>query len=391
MTYPCFNHSKSFVSGAIIGLTLTIPMSNSLSCIFWVASLLLILLTPYYKKTIFSIINTPLGWSSVSLFLVALLSCFWGEASFSQKLGMLSKYLKFLFFPLLIAGFSTPKLRTKVIHVFLGVMLLTTLLSALKWSGVLSWRSADPGEVFYNHIMTGLMMSYAAYMAAWLIYTNRSYQILYGLLFLLFTFQLFFINPSRTGYILYLLLMILFLLQIFPLKKALATLCISGLLFGVVIYQSPTLKAGIHHLSVDLTRYKNNTLNTSLGFRIQFQDYAKDLFFRHWILGNGVGGFEHAYRAENPVSTWKKELKEPHSEYWLILSEFGLFGFSVYFLFLITLLREIMQLTHTRIPALGIFTIFFVGNFSDSLFYYATTQLFFMTMMAMCLGEKYEN
>lgn len=307
---------------------------------------------------------------------------------------MLSKYIKFLFFPILIAGFITEKNRTQLMHAFLGAMLLTTLLSFLKWTHLLIWRSSDSGEIFYNHIMTGLMMNYAAYMAAWFVYVskNRVHQALYSVLFILFTFQIFFISPGRTGYIIYFLAMTIFLLQIFPIKKALSIISISGVLFACIIYQSPAVKEGIYNLSHDLLGYKNHYLNTSLGYRIQFHDYAKELFYRHWFLGNGIAGFEHAFHLENPVPSWRVNyLSEPHSEYWLILSEFGLVGFSIFSCFLIALAREIAQLKSTRILAVGILSIFLVGNLSDSLFFYSTTNLFFMTMIAMCLGEKYES
>jgi hypothetical protein len=419
MTYLLSNKSNLIVPGALIGLAISIPLSITLASIFWVTSLVLILLTPTYQNALSQIFKSPITWCSIGIFLIALISCLWGEASVSAKLSMLSKYLKFLFFPLLIAGFipipneistvgaglvparrwastrlAPTKIQTQVMHAFLGAMLLTTILSFLKWTHLIIWRSADPGEVFYNHIMTGLMMSYAAYMACWFAYVSkeRSHQSCYVLLFVLFTFQIFFISPARTGYIIYFLVMTIFLLQIFPLKLALPIICISGVLFGLIIYQSPAVKEGIYNFSHDLLGYKNHYLNTSLGYRIQFHDYAKELFYRHCFLGNGIAGFEHAFHTENPVPSWRSNyLSEPHSEYWLILSEFGLVGFAIFSCFLIAVAREIAQLKNTRILAIGIFSIFLIGNFSDSLFFYSTTNLFFMTMIAMCLGEKYEH
>ncbi len=388
------NSKQNFVPVALIGLTISIPTTISLTSIFWVLSLVLILLTPEHRDVLPKILKSPLAWFSIGLFIVAFLGCFWGEASWHAKFTMLSKYLKFLFFPLLIAGFTTKKIRPWVMHTFLGVMLLTSILSFFKWTGILIWRSADPGEVFYNHIMTGLMMSYAAYMALWLAYTatKQLYKCLYSFLFILFTLQIFFLSPGRTGYVIYLVIMSLFLLQIFPLRKALIAICIGGILFGAAVYQSPVVKEGIYNISHDLLGYKNHYLRTSLGYRIQFHNYSKELFYRHWLVGNGTAGFEHAFHTENPVPGWTTNyLSEPHSQYWLILSEFGLFGFSVFCLFLFFLVREIISLKKMRILAIGILAIFLVGNFSDSLFFYSTTNLFFMTMMAMCLGEKYEN
>lgn len=324
------------VQFALLGFICTIPVSTSLMSIFWIASLVLILATPFYRQQLTAIYASPFAKFSISMFIIALLSCFWGDAVVSAKLSMLGKYVRFLFFPLLIAGFTVKKFRYQALHFFIGAMFITAILSVLKWSGVLIWRSPDPGEVFYNHIMTALMMSYASYVTVWLGYKlkNKLHQGLYALLFLLFTFQIFFISPGRTGYVVYSLLIALFIFQTFPLKKALLTIFIGGALFGYVVYQSPVVKEGIHHLTSDIFFYKNHELDTSLGYRIQFHDFAKQLFSQHWLIGNGIAGFEHAFDTQNPVPTWPgHHLSEPHSQYWLILTEFGLLGFSVFCLF----------------------------------------------------------
>ncbi len=63
-----------------------------------------------------------------------------------------------------------------------------------------------------------------------------------------------------------------------------------------------------------------------MGFRIQFHDYARSLFVKNPLLGVGTGGFKYNFIKDNPIPAWGPLLNEPHSQYWMTLSEQGLMG-----------------------------------------------------------------
>jgi len=430
MIYPALNKLNSIYSllpWSLLGLMFSIPMSVSLSCIFWITVLIIILITPAYRHLLPVILKSPVAISSIAFFIFICVACLWSDALLSEKLIIVEKYSKFLFFPLLIAAFSQKNLRYQTLHAFLAIMTLTALLSLLKWTGIefIHWKNGDPDQVFYNHIMTSLMMAYAAYTSAWFFWRSTLPEVttcafegvatqdlgsvenkdvrsdksacrylgqsIYALLFILFTFQLFFISSGRTGYILYSLLVCLFLWQTLPLKKALIAISISGIFLGIICCQSPVVQQGIENIIHDKIAYQQHDLQTSLGYRLQFHAFSKKLFEEHYLIGNGTAGFWHAYQRDNPIPSWISKHPEPHGQYWLFLSEFGLLGFFIFALFLCALLYEIWQLKEMQLLAIGIFAIFLVGNFTDSFFYYSTTLLFFMIIIAICLSEKYDT
>ena len=47
---------------------------------------------------------------------------------------------------------------------FLVTMVLSCVLSMLKFVHLLHWRDADPGHLFYNYILTGFMFAFAAFL-----------------------------------------------------------------------------------------------------------------------------------------------------------------------------------------------------------------------------------
>ncbi len=391
-------HSQQIVSGSLLGLMIAIPMSASLRSIFFISSILLILLTPSQYPYLRDIFKKPFIWFSIGLFYLAFLGCFWGDANISEAMIDLEKYIKFLCFPVLIAGFSSRTFRYKALHVYLLVMLVITLLSYYKWLDLfpflfLTFKNPDPGSVVYNHIITGMMVAFAAYLSAWFLWVSRknyswpnTLVYLFSLIF--FTFQTFFIGTGRTGYFIYAMLMGVFLLQILPWRKAMIALLAGSFILMGLFYQSPIMQEKITKMGHEFTLYQQGgDKNTSIGFRMQFHEFSESLLKKNWFFGNGTGGFMHGFSQEQPVPAWGERLFEPHSQYWLILSEWGIVGFIVFGLFLCELMIQIMKLKEMRILAIGIFMLFITGSFTDSLFYYSTTGIFFMTIMALCLGE----
>ena len=376
----------------LLCLIISIPTSSTFRSIFLILSIVLIILNPVYQTLLYQYRKEPLMLASVGIFLLAFIGCFYGDATISEKISTLEKYTKFLFFPILIVAFYNSHFRFKALNTYLASMTIVLLISILKWTGLLKFGNIYLDHIFYNHIITGLMMGYAAYISASLAWSeDRKLKPIYILLLILFTFQIFFLSYGRTGYIIYVLLMFLFLIQTLTLRAALISLVAGLLIITSIYFNNPIMHNGINNIFKDVASYKSNDKETPIGQRLQFHDFSKKLFFSHPILGNGTSGFGHAFKLEKPVSSWGPNLAEPHSQYWLILAEFGLFGSVMFLLFLYTLFRTILKLKDMRMIAIGLFFMFLFGNLTDSLFYYSSTGVFFLTMMALCLGEQFDN
>jgi O-antigen ligase len=180
----------------------------------------------------------------------------------------------------------------------------------------------------------------------------------------------------------------LLFIQKLSLRQALAAMVLGCSLIVIVYEQSPVMQNAVHRGVSDYKLYKNNEKDTAIGWRFQFHDYAHKLFKQHPWFGNGTASFTHRYAEDKPVPSWDRKLLEPHSQYWLIASEYGVAGCFALALFFGTLLYSSWFLQTLKPLALAILLPFFLGNLSDSLLFYSGTGYYFILFMALCLGEQ---
>lgn len=147
---------------------------------------------------------------------------------------------------------------------------------------------------------------------------------------------------------------------------------------------------GIHQVKAELDYY-HAYKDTSVGYRLQFHNFAKQLFKQHPLFGNGTAGFTYSFKLHKPVPSWDRRLLEPHSQYWLIAVEFGVAGILLFGAFYLSLISVANRLKEYRFTALALLLVFAVGNISDSLLFYSGSGYFFIAFMALCLGESMEN
>ncbi|RUR12085.1 O-antigen ligase [Legionella sp. km772] len=367
------------------------PLSPSLRSVFLILALLSVLINPAYNQYLSYTFNTYWGRSALFLVGFVALACLWSPAPLAMQISTVGKYSKILYLPILAVGFINPKTRLWCINAYLGAMLFTCLISLLKAKGVVFIHSNDDvNKLFYNHIVTGFMMALACYIAALqaIKYKGRL-KVLYLFIVASTSFQILFLNTGRTGYAIYLVVMAILCLQKLPFKKALFGLFfLSALMIGAY-FLSPTMQTGIHNLANDVHSLNADNANSSLGFRFQFHDYARRLFMTQPLIGIGTGAFPYSYSL-NPILTWGKWLNEPHSQYWLTLSEQGIIGFSFLLLFLGSLLFACFNLSDKSM-LFGIITAVCIGAFFDSILSYSPIGYLLLIFSALNFGEFIEK
>jgi O-antigen ligase len=222
------------------------PISKSAKSILLGMLSITIILTPSYRQALLALMKETWFKALVLLLLFAVISCIWSPASLKEQIAILRKYDKFIFLPILVVGFRQTRLSHSGIYAFLLAMLCVCILSIGKKQGMLHFGSSDPGHVFLNHIITGIMMSYAAYLAA-LFFVKEKRPSRYGwaLLSLLFSYQIIFVSTGRTGYFLYCLLMVLLVFQFSTWRQLLIRLSAFMIIFTAVSLQSQTIKIKI--------------------------------------------------------------------------------------------------------------------------------------------------
>ena len=383
---------QTMVSFLLISMLFFIPISPTLKSIFVIVSLIAIVLTPIHRKKIVFSFSQPWGKATVLFFLLSLIACAWSAADFHTKLIFIDKYSKLLYLPLFAIGFSNPKVRTLGMYAFLTAMLLTCVLSIYKDLMVQEGlSSSEPGQIFHNHIVTSFMMAFSAYLSCIMAIKHRGKaSFLFGLLALLFSYQLLFINTGRAGYVLYFILMTMLIIQYLPLKYIFAGILSFCALFTLFSYQSHVVSKEFHQVVFELKSYQNGQKSSRIGYRIMFHSYAKQLFLERPWLGQGTGGFSVAVKRHHLFPDFNN-LLDPHSQYWLVASEFGLVGLVALIYFFATLLKASFELNEMRPMMLGLLVSFFIANLSDSLLLYSVVGYLFIAFSALCLGEYIEQ
>lgn len=373
---------------------LAVPMSSSAKSIMIPIVIAFIILTPRYRQDLLDVFSINWCRSLLPILFMALFACLWSPATYQEQVLVLDKYIKLLALPILAIGFQEARVRMLSIHVFLLAMLITCIISILKALGLSTYH--DPqfvGAVFHNHIITSYMMTFAAYVCAWRLIgafkQNHAFPVCmtYAILFTLFSYQVLFINSARTGYVLYSMLIIILITSQLSWRRMVAGMMGLVVLFATSYMMSVTMQENVYKTITEIKMYSKNNKNTSIGFRFQFHDYAEKLFKNNPLIGNGTAAFMHLYAKNNPVPARIERVLEPHSQYWLMASEWGLAGLIAFAGLIASLLHASWQLTTMRPLAFGLLLPFIVGNISDSVLYYSGSGYFFVVFMALCLGE----
>jgi O-antigen ligase len=391
----CLEKTSTFLPTVfIVLLVFFIPVSSSVKSILMLPCILAILFTSSYRQYLPYALKTPWACIALILFLDVLLACFWSEAPLSLRFNGTDKYAKLLLLPIFAVGFINPNTRTWVLNSYIGAMLLTCILSLLKFTHLLTLNTSDPGEVFYNHIVTGFMMALAIYFSAILISKTKSSRMertFHLIMIALGSFQIFFVNTGRTGYLAYAILMSLLIFQKMSFKKALLGILLLFSTIALIYTLSPVMKARTQELVQEIKLFQQHQEFSSLGLRIQFHQYAESLFKERPIVGIGTGGFKYRFSKDQPVPEWGPSLNEPHGQYWLTLAEQGLIGIILLFLFLGVLYTTALKLNESKPLLIGMVVAFCILSSSDTILCYSPIGYLLIIFSALCFGELIQN
>ncbi len=120
--------------------------------------------------------------------------------------------------------------------------------------------------------------------------------------------------------------------------------------------------------------------------RLVFHNHAKSLFFSRPWTGHGTGSFSYSYQKVNTAADYSNVM-EPHSQYWLVASEFGILGLVVLFYFFIALITSALRMHEMKPVMLGMLACFLLSNLSDSQLLHSDMGYLFILVSALCLGE----
>jgi O-antigen ligase len=292
---------------------------------------------------------------------------------------------------MLVIAFKNKQTRNAAFYAFLLAMLITCGISLLKFLNLISFKKVnDAGDLFHNHITTGYFMAFAAFIAAFFSLKAQGFAKFFFIgLTLLFSFHVLFINPARTGYLVFSILTILFIMQFISWRNLPIYILVILPLTLISLYQIPLLRYRTALVFQDYQNFKAGNKNTSIGYRLQFSQYANKLFHINPIFGLGTASFSHYFAKEQPIPSWRKKLLDPHNQYWLMAVEFGIAGFFAFLYFLLAIFLAVDKKHTNYFILLGLISTFLIANCIDSFFLYSSTGYFFILFAALALGETW--
>ncbi|MGC1855082.1 MAG: O-antigen ligase family protein, partial [Candidatus Aquirickettsiella sp.] len=156
---------------------------------------------------------------------------------------------------------------------------------------------------------------------------KNAWRWFFVVLFLLATYNILFINLSRSGYIVLFSLLLLLASQQYKWKGLLAGILVSIFLCGGLLFLPANFKERFNLAHTEITEYKHGIFDTSVGLRLKFYHNSLKLLKKHFWMGTGTGSFAQDYFA---IAQDKQfATKNPHNEYLNIAVQFGLFGFII--------------------------------------------------------------
>ena len=198
-------------------------------------------------------------------------------------------------------------------------------------------------------------------------------------------------NDSRNSYIIALILLFFALYYYIYTKKYIVTTF--TFLFLFLLFISPlssTLTKSLNDASEDLKLLVDDNYTSSLGLRSLWAINGIDNLYREPILGSGVGSYKNSISAfiakkDTHVNGKLAISNNPHNEFISLSTQLGLFGLTLYILFLYSLFKE----AKNKFLGVGVFVIISISSFFNSALYDNVFGLFIVLIISLVYQKDF--
>lgn len=243
------------------------------------------------------------------------------------------------------------------------VLLCTSCVSAWKILPFFSLAS----NTISGRVTHSLFMAFFAFWLATNFMISQRFRLIYGIVFCLVVYNLFFIVNGRTGYVVFLSLMVFFFCHYFNKKKLIiAVLVAGGLLLSSLIIPNRFSERLFETRNNIQSYLQTGNNNTSIGQRLDFTKTSLMLFAEKPIWGYGTGSFKNEYEKKSQLmGTFKTD--NPHNEYLSIAVQLGLVGLITWVYLLAVQWKYSKKIKHDKVLAQGVVLTMVIGSFMNSM------------------------
>jgi len=383
--------TKAMVAGGYIAalLILTTPFSTASIFILSFALLLVWILSSQFMKLPSLLRDNYMALALFLLLLSLIVSMSYTSASFYEAKAMVLKYRKWLVLIVLLPFLESETAQKWGWRALITATLANLIISYLFYFGIL-----DPPHPILSpyslksRITHSLFISFCAFYCGHKALEPSKYRYLFLGLLLLSVHNLFVVVTGRTGQLIFLLLMMLLSYQRLSLKyfiRSMGLLMLTLALFVSFSNIADRAFEGISNTSNYLKADSGQESHSSMGQRLTFWENSIRLIKQKPWFGHGVGSFEQAYNAVADKEDFPS--RNPHNEYLMLLAQQGVFGLSLFLLFLYYQYRYAIQMPSLKgYLAQGMLLTLVVNSLFNSSFLDHTEGHWFAEMIALCFA-----
>ncbi len=274
--------------------------------------------------------QNPVAVAVLCYILLHIVALLWSE-DVIRGLEVFKKQWKLILLPVFLT--LTQRKHVKYyLAAFVAAIFLKACKVYLVWLNIIH---LEPSSIFTTegttHVLYNPMLALACYIVLQHLLSPKNKNVYIWPQTALFFFLScnMFITAGRTGQIAYCVLMTVALFQYFYHKSkkmlVLTLLCIPLLVAGT--YQFGTIfKDRVDTAITEIENYRSGEV-TSVGSRVWFCKNTMTMIKQNWLLGTGTGDFSLDYaKVNHEYSPTMPDTDNPHNQYLLTLSQFGLLG-----------------------------------------------------------------
>jgi O-antigen ligase len=390
--------STTLLNWLIILYAFSIPVSLDLIRILAPLILLVWIAEGRMREKFNAIKKEPLFKAFGLLIVVLLVALLWTDPE-NIKFGF--KYITRYWYILPMFAIFTSLKRSYLSHVisaFLAGVFISVVVSYLIYFQIVPFEhyQVEGASPFMHHTLYSIFLVFSTgiLLKQTLDSATFTQKILYGILFLLFSINLF-INIGRAGHLLYFIIvpLVLFSHYRLTLKSVTFTLLSILVISYLAFTQSSNFKKKIEQTYTNLNHI---SYDTSLGARIGLNIVAKDIVAEHPLFGVGTGDYLHEKAkivdSRYPDRKYVRYLVHYHNQYAEFAVIAGIFALLAYLLILIQTGRISITSPSLRTLKYILIVTFAMASLIDAMFHLNRPLSLFALFTGLLLAySKYEE
>jgi O-antigen ligase len=317
-----------------VALAVSLPWSTSATGILVVLWLLALVPTLTWADVRRELVN-PVGGLPILLLALGIAGMAWSDASWHERWGGLTGFVKLITIPLLMVQFRRSDDAYRVFFGFLiaCVGVLVASYAVTIWPQLPKVATSVPVKNYITQSLFFAVCAAVLFDRAVTEFRLRRwiYAAALGLLIVAFLFNIFFVATGRTTLVIIAALILLFGLRHSGWKGILVTGAIGLVLAAAVWTTSPYLRERVTAIFVNTERFEQSGEMSSSGERITFWKKSLRFIESAPLIGHGTGTITEQFRRAAVGQTGGDGMvsANPHNQTLTIGIQLGLLGIAV--------------------------------------------------------------